>query len=469
MNRQRASRYLTLPLVLLAAITGPSVTTAGEPWAPGGTTRQAQAQAQGQSTARDPALTILQALQANPLTAPYRFIVKPAGRQYALAGRVGSRLAHDAAIQTVITLGYPVRDDLTIDTTEAIRAAVQAGPMPIPNAYVYPPPLFGRLDDPFYGFEPPLLTYPPFARSVAAREPIFSGIGGAPPVAPAGAVPPPAAGAPGLEDPNAAAARADAAEAAAPLQGMPPDAIQMTLDQRGVAVLRGRVPTMADRVAIGQEVARVAGISQVINLLEVGGSPAAVPGRDKEVPPPPPTPAFLPVPGPSDPRPVVDPAAEKVPVAVDADPLARRVAEWLGRRPALSGLSQVKVAAREGVITLSGRAPSAYEAMLAFRTAQQTPGVRDVVDKLEYPLPDIDQANPLRARGRPSDVEPYLLAQIRRQVGDLAHVDAVQFRGDTLEVRGTVARADDTPRVEATLRSIPLLRGFRLEPAFVAD
>jgi hypothetical protein len=107
--------------------------------------------------------------------------------------------------------------------------------------------------------------------------------------------------------------------------------------------------------------------------------------------------------------------------------------------------------------------------MLAFRAAQQTPGVRDVVDKLEFPVPDADQPNPLRTKGRPSDVEPYLLAQIRRQVGDLAHVDTVHVRGDTLEIRGTVARAEDTPRVEATLRSIPLLRGFRLEPDFVTD
>ncbi len=107
--------------------------------------------------------------------------------------------------------------------------------------------------------------------------------------------------------------------------------------------------------------------------------------------------------------------------------------------------------------------------MIAFRAAQQTPGVRDVIDKLEYPLPDIDQVNPLAAKGRPEDVEPYLLSQVRRQCGDLAHVDQLHLRGNTVDIIGTVSSADDLPRVEAALRSIPLLRGFRLEPQFQVD
>jgi hypothetical protein len=95
--------------------------------------------------------------------------------------------------------------------------------------------------------------------------------------------------------------------------------------------------------------------------------------------------------------------------------------------------------------------------------------VKEVYDRMEFTLPDADAPNPLRTKGRPEDIEPYLLAQVRRQVGDLAHVDQLRLRGDSLEVKGTLGRAEDNGRVEAALRSIPLLRGFRIEPAFVAE
>lgn len=397
-----------------------------------------------QRTAVDPAAALTQALQTNPVTAPYRFSVRPAGRQLALSGRVGSKQVHDAAIRTAIELGVSVRDDLTIDTTESYRAALRSGPVvaPTSSVYVYPPPLFGRLDDPFYGFEPPLVTYPPFAGAVAAREPI-----------------------------NLAALN----NAADPTQGALPNTVQMTLDANGVATLRGRVPTLAARVAIGQEVARVRGISQVVNLLDVG-PPASGPA-DPDTPPPPPTPARPAAPSnpstPPPPRPGLG-AEDLSPVdraaaPIDVDPLGRRVSEALARRPALRDAGTIQVSARDGVVTLTGRTPSAYEAMLAFRAAQQTPGVRDVVDRIEFPLPDVDQTNPLRAKARPDDLEPYLLSHVRRQLGDLAHVDQIRVRGETLEIHGTVARAGDTPRVEAALRSIPLLRGFRLESQFTAE
>ena len=387
----------------------------------------------------DPAVTMIQALQANPLTGPYRFTVRPGGSQYVLSGRVGSKLAHDAAIRTMIALGYPVRDDLTIDTREAYRAAAQAVPSSFSTPYVYPPPIMGRLDDPFYGFEPPLVSYPPFALSVAAREPINLN----------------------------ALANAD------PSNGMAPGTIQMDIGPRGVATLRGRVPTAADRVGVGEKAATVAGVTQVVNLIDVMGPAPTVGVGDRDVPPPPPTPARLPLPRPPaaarPDAPPDRPAPERAPVAADGDPLARRVAAVIARRPALTNVAQIRTASRDGVVTLTGQAPSAYEAMIAFRAAQQTPGVRDVIDKLEYPLPDTDQPNPLRTKGRAEDAEPYLLSQVRRQVGDLAHVDQLRLRGDSLDVSGTVSQAADLPRVEATLRSIPLLRGFRLETHFVAD
>lgn len=391
----------------------------------------------------DPAGALLKALQANPVTAPYRFMIAGGGRQWVLSGRVGTKQAHDVAIRTAIAMGIPVRDDLTIDTTQAIRAAMQAGPMATPASYVYPPPLFGRLDDPFFGFEPPLVTYPPFAGQVAAREPL----------------------------------RTSALAALDTGGPIPADSIRLTLDPRGVATLEGRVPTLADRVAVGQKVAAVPGVSEVVNLLEVGNvAPADNANVNTgDVPPPPPQPAGQPV----APR-VAPPAAPRdaqaeagipagAPVIVGSDPVAKKVSDAISRRPALTNATQTRISSSDGIVTISGQAPSAYEAMLVFRAAQQTPGVREVVDKIEFPVPDVDQPNPLRTRGRPEDVEPYLLAQIRRQLGDVAHVDQVRVHGDSLEVSGTVAANNDTPRVEATLRSIPLLRGYRLVPHFTAD
>jgi hypothetical protein len=150
------------------------------------------------------------------------------------------------------------------------------------------------------------------------------------------------------------------------------------------------------------------------------------------------------------------------------DPITLRVSQALARRPALASLP-LRVASRDGEVTLSGRVPSAYEAMLAYRAAEQTPGVHQVTDRLEFEPPDTDRPNPLRDKGRPEDLQPYLLAQLRRQLGDLAHVDQVRVNGDTLEVTGTVSQPQDVPRVEASIRSIPILRGFRLAPRFLAE
>jgi hypothetical protein len=107
--------------------------------------------------------------------------------------------------------------------------------------------------------------------------------------------------------------------------------------------------------------------------------------------------------------------------------------------------------------------------MLAYRAAQQTPGVNEVIDRLEYAPPVDGEPNPLLEKGRPVDVEPFLLSHIRRQVGDLAHIDRVSLRGDSLEIHGTLLESAERPRLDAILRSIPLLRGFRVEPTFFAQ
>src|SRR5208283_4366360 len=110
-------------------------------------------------------------------------------------------VVHDLAVRTVIALGYPVRDDLVIDTAEAHRVALartaveswpaqaQAQPAWAGSApyFVYPPPLFGRVDDPFFGFEPPLVSFPPWA---GGSGPALGLVGGMPvPLNRPGAVP----------------------------------------------------------------------------------------------------------------------------------------------------------------------------------------------------------------------------------------------------------------------------------------
>ena len=129
----------------------------------------------------------------------------------------------------------------------------------------------------------------------------------------------------------------------------------------------------------------------------------------------------------------------------------------------------MKVRSSEGTVTLTGRVPSAYEAMIVYRTAQQTPGVRDVVDRLEFSVPDEDHPNPLLQKGRPEDLEPYLASHIRRHVGDLAHIDRVDAHGNVIGIQGTLGVGQDQDRLLAILRSIPVLNGFRLEPKLTAE
>ncbi|MGE3819691.1 MAG: BON domain-containing protein [Isosphaeraceae bacterium] len=371
-----------------------------------------------QGAATTPEERLLQALQANPVTAPFRFTVKRVNGKYALSGRVASGAVHDFAIQTAIELGVPVRDDLVIDTGLGALLAPSAppggfavrGPLPLPG--------LGPFDFPVVTFDRPLLVDP-------SPYPVLDAF-------------PAPGGPPGLT--------------------LPSDSVELTVDVRGVAYLRGTVPSLEDREALARKVAAVPGIVQVVNLLAVNPEVAAL----VETPPPPPRP-IGPIP-PAEP-PVVVP---KPPAIEATDPLVERVDEAILRRPALNGL-RIQVGNRDGVVTLSGDVPTVYEAMVAYRAAQQTPGVREVEDRLSFALPEEGRVNPLARKGRPEDIEPFLLAHVRRQLGDAAHVDQVEVQGDALEIQGTVDRQGDVARVEATLRSIPLLRGFRLQPRFLKE
>jgi hypothetical protein len=280
---------------------------------------------------------------------------------------------------------------------------------------------------------------------------------------------------------------------ASPVNGPPPvkGRLQLSVDMSGQVFLSGVVATEADKRIIEEEARNTPGVSQVHSDIRVqqGGS---------DTPPPPPQPVLrnepeakpaAPTPAPSPAARPVPPAGEVKPVpapqrpaakprgpavdtgvalARDTQPISRRVIDALAKRPALAGLP-IGVQSRAGIVTISGKVPSAYEAMLVYRTIEQTPGVRDVVDRLEFQLPDENHPNPLRKKGRPEDVEPYLTSQIRRHLGDLAHVDRVRIRGDSIEIRGSLLNAEDQNRVQAILRSIPLLRDFRLEPVFNVD
>ena len=411
-------------------------------------------------------ITLLRTLQADPITAPYGFSTERRGSKVALRGRVGTKQVHDEAIRTAIALGVPVIDDLVIDTLAAHQAAAgpvvgygPAGPSSglggYPGAntygslpYTYPQPLFGRLDDPFFGFEPPAIGYPPWWGALTARR---LGV----PTSPSSNGPPMAA------DPNASLANPPVDPDDARAANLPIGTIEMTMDPRGVATLRGTVPSLAERITLGQKVAQTPGVTQVNNLLNVNPNIA----KPSDKPPPPPVPADLTA-VPKPPAPVMP--NEGPPISIEADPVGQRAARALSTRAALANQS-VKVKVRDGVASLSGKVPTVYEAMLAFRAVQRTPGVREVEDRLEFVVPDGSGPNPLADKGRPEDVEPYLEAQIRRQIGDLAHVDRIRVQGDSLDLKGSLDREEDRPRFDAIIRSMPILRGFRINAEMAVE
>ena len=123
------------------------------------------------------------ALRSNPITAGYPITTAWQKGSVVLAGRVGTKAVHDAAVRTAIDLGVPFRDNLVIDTA-LVHLAAQGGlaaattnpavlqsTLTSSSPYVYPPPLMGRVDDPFFGFVPPLVSFPPWwSRRASSRR-----------------------------------------------------------------------------------------------------------------------------------------------------------------------------------------------------------------------------------------------------------------------------------------------------------
>jgi BON domain len=150
----------------------------------------------------------------------------------------------------------------------------------------------------------------------------------------------------------------------------------------------------------------------------------------------------------------------------DAQPVTRRVVDRLNMKPTLAR-SPIVLESHGKSVTLSGQVPSCYEAMLAHRAVQQTPGVEEVIDRLKFQLPDESHANPLVGAHQLDDLEPYLTYHIRRHVGALAHIDRVLVNANTVQICGTLLDANDNNRVEAIIRSVPILRDFSLRPMFI--
>jgi len=421
---------------------------------------------------------VLNAIRANPVTAPY--LIRTTWRKGAveLSGIVGTKQVHDVAVRLAIDLGIPFRDNLVIDTAAAqiIAGANTAAAIPAASAmaqeftsspYIYPPPLMGRVDDPFFGFTPPLLSFPPWwQRRVESR----------PMVKPRT-----------VQDAGSPANKVATSSHAAGPNNAPADArwkpfevdpvkgqVEVTVDAAGQVFLRGVVASEEVARAIEDEARSVPGVTRVESQFQV--QPRRV---DTDTPAPP---APQPVPGSPAPNPDRGPkaatpaAVQSQPrptaiikaVALDSEPLSRRVVGAIEQSPEAGDLA-VKVRSNDGVVTLSGQVPTAFEAMIVYRTTQKTPGVRDIVDRLEFVVPDEDHTNPLLRKGRPEDIEPYLASQIRRHVAELARLDRVQVQGDVIELRGTLLRAEDQNRVLAILRSIPVLQGFQLDPVFAAN
>jgi osmotically-inducible protein OsmY len=429
-------------------------------------------------------LQVLTAIRGHPLTAPYPITATWKRGAVVLSGVVGTKQVHDVAVRLAIAAGSPVRDDLVIDTGLAHVASLGTNlpgmgmsgfaTLGASSPYIYPPPLMGRLDDPFFGFVPPLVSFPPWWRQR------FDGPGMSRPGALGANVAPAAAGQQGGV-PGQGGARAPGGPwqpfDVAPVKGQ----VEVTVDASGQVFLRG-VVTSEEAAREIEEVARsVPGVSHVDSQLQVMPRRAGdenPPPREGDLveprraggdnPPPPPQPALEPE-APERPAAAARPKpAATGPAGLDKEELTRRVVSALGRRAPATQLP-VKVRSGNGAVTLTGRVPSAYEAMIVYRAAQQTPGVREVVDRLEFAVPDEDHPNPLVQRGRPEDLEPYLASQIRRHVGDAAHIDRVLAHGDMIDIRGTLGEGQDRDRLLAILRSIPVLHGFRLEPQFSAE
>ena len=372
------------------------------------------------------------------------------------------------------TSAFPFRDDLVIDTGMAHVVAQSAAAGMAGRCcrarrasqsrlpYIYPPPLFGRLDDPFFGYVPPLVSYPPWwSRGNQTR---FDD----------GAA---------RKGPGAAAADRAAPAAGAPNAGWRPlevdpvkGQVEISVDMAGQVFLRGAVVSEQAAREIDRRRTQCSGRDR--GLQRVASRPPA--SRRLINPPPPPVPmpaapkvAERPRPrGRSAPAPAVVPArpkpATELRPALDSQALtaprrglARAAAAGCGlaRQGALD--RRRRHAVRPGPIGLRGHARVPGRPANAGRARDRRP-------------PRIH-----RPRRRPSQ-PPAAKRPARRRRALPGLADSPPRRRSRphrprpgprrlLELRGTIQNAGDHDRLLAILRSIPVLHGFRLEPEFNAD
>ncbi|MFI5457004.1 MAG: BON domain-containing protein, partial [Isosphaerales bacterium] len=212
-----------------------------------------------------PEIVVLNAIRSHPVTAPYAIATSWRKGVVVLSGRVGTKQVHDVAVWLAIDSGVPFRDDLVIDTGTAAFAA-QSAAMAAPAAavasssspFVYPPPLMGRVDDPFFGFVPPLLSFPPWWRRQVEGPPMVR-----PRTVPA----------------NTAVGTAPASASrpnAAPVDGRQPfdeppvkGQVELTVDAAGQIFLRGVVTSEEAAREIEEAARSVPGVTRVESQLQV--------------------------------------------------------------------------------------------------------------------------------------------------------------------------------------------------------
>ena len=293
----------------------------------------------------------MHALRVNPATSAYPFSTVPRGSKILLQGRVSARIVHDVAIRTAISLGVPVEDGITIDTgfIPGLDGGNGGGPygggfgpvpgpgptttgnsgfggppafgnsnvgpggagyaggggggggvppvLGFPSAGSYggapsllPPPIFGRYDDPFYGFDPPAVIYPPWwgalnAQRIGSNNAFTSSGYNGTLGNNAGVQPQANPGNPGAytgqggvgqgmvqTDPNAMINPGGATDpnvTNTDIGAIPDGTIDMEVDANGVATIRGGIPSQAEKDAVGQRIAGMAGVAQVVNLLTI--------------------------------------------------------------------------------------------------------------------------------------------------------------------------------------------------------
>ena len=193
-----------------------------------------------------------------------------------LSGGVGTKEAHDVAVRLAIVPGSPIRDDLVIDTGlahAAVLGATAAGVgmsalsrLGASSPYIYPPPLMGRLDDPFFGFVPPLVSFPPWWRrrvegNAMQRPPGPVGPNVALGATPEQPMPQPQAGQGGVGGPAPGGQPFDVA----PVKGQ----VELTVDASGQVFLRGVVVSEEAAREIEEAARSVPGVGRVNVQLQV--------------------------------------------------------------------------------------------------------------------------------------------------------------------------------------------------------